>query len=231
MTPIVDKKRLRELHRRLMDEIRREAVETRFYTGRETFSDSVMAAMDAVDRSQFVPEDDIPYAYVNRPLPIGHGQTISQPYIVALMTDLLAPGPGQKILEIGTGSGYQAAVLAQLADEVFSIETVPDLAKTVTERLRKLGCDNIHVRHGDGHEGWPEEAPFDGIMVTAAPETVPPALIEQLAPGGRLIIPIGRVFESQTLTLCIKDPETGKTRCDSVLPVAFVPMVKRPTPN
>ncbi len=226
MAPLIDEARLRQLHARLMEEIRHEAADTQAYTGRAAFSEMVMNAMDTVDRRCFLPEEAAYTAYVNRPLPLDHGQTISQPYIVALMTDLLGLAPGDRVLEVGTGSGYQAAVLAQLAAEIYSIETVEDLARSARRRLHDLGYANIHVRHGDGWQGWPDEAPFDGIIVTAAPEESPPRLVDQLAPGGRLVVPVGRVFETQTLMLCIKDAETGELRSEPVLPVAFVPMVK-----
>ena len=216
---------LKKRHSRLLDEIRWEAEDTARYTGRAQFSDRVMAAMETVARHAFVPAEEAYSAYANRPLPIGHGQTISQPYIVALMSDLLDLEPTDRVLEIGTGSGYQTAVLAELAAEVYSVETVRDLATVARERLKTLGYGNVRVRHSDGWEGWPEEAPFDAVIVTAAPEIIPPRLIEQLAIGGRLVVPVGRVFETQMLTLCTKGRD-GKTDCRTRLPVAFVPMVK-----
>ena len=164
--------------------------------------------------------------YVNRPRAIGHGQTISQPYIVALMTDLLDLEPTDRVLEIGTGCGYQAAVLAELCARVYSVETVEELAHTAAARLDRLGYANVEVRYGEGFEGWPEEAPFDAIMVTAAPTAVPPALVEQLAPGGRLVVPVGEAGTTQTLTLCRKDAE-GRVERDNLLPVSFVPMFRR----
>ncbi|MEO5337623.1 MAG: protein-L-isoaspartate(D-aspartate) O-methyltransferase [Magnetospirillum sp. WYHS-4] len=221
----VDEARLKELRRRLMDEIRADAAETRRFTGRAAFSPAVMEAMAKVPRHLFVAEDDIPYAYGNRPREIGHGQTISQPYIVALMTDLLDPDPCDRVLEIGTGSGYQSAVLAEVVAEVWSIETIEPLARQAAERLKRLGYANVRVRHGDGYEGWPEEAPFDGILVAAAPPEVPEALLAQLKPGGRLVIPVGLPYDTQILMVCTRNA-AGKPACEEILPVAFVPMVK-----
>jgi len=221
----MDSAQLERSHHRLLREIERDALETQRWTGRARFSERTMAAMAKVPRHKFVrPEDEV-VAYVNRPQTIGHGQTISQPYIVALMTDLLDLVGTERVLEIGTGSGYQAAVLAETADQVFTIEIVPELAQSATKRLAELGYDSVHVREGDGFKGWPEEAPFDAIMVTAAPERIPEALVKQLKPGGRMIIPIGRAHDRQTLTLVVKD-ERGQPTVEHVLPVAFVPMVK-----
>ncbi|MGE3775291.1 MAG: protein-L-isoaspartate(D-aspartate) O-methyltransferase, partial [Gammaproteobacteria bacterium] len=163
-----------------------------------------------------------PWAYVNRPLAIGHGQTISQPFIVALMSDLLEVVPGARVLEIGTGSGYQAAVLAELGARVWTIEIVPALAASARERLARLGYEQVTVRAGDGNLGWPEEAPFDGIIVTAA-GPVPPALLEQLAPGGRLVIPIGSTGGEQQLTVITRQDD-GSFEHESKLPVRFVPL-------
>jgi len=172
-----------------------------------------------------------PYAYENQPLPIGLGQTISQPYIVAVMTDQARVGPGSRVLEIGTGSGYQAAVLAELGAEVWSIEVLPELAETAARRLEELGYDKVHCRQGDGAAGWPEAAPFDAILVTAAAPTIPPALIDQLKRGGRMIIPLGQrdIFlgGSQHLLRIEKTPD-GSLREDTILPVAFVPLVSPP---
>lgn len=184
--------------------------------------DRVLDAMRAVPRHEFVPEPLRDRAYDNRPLPIGHDQTISQPYIVARMTELLELEPGEKVLEIGTGSGYQAAVLAEITDSVFSIEIVGELARTARERLRRLGYDDVRVRHGDGWAGWPEHAPFDAVAVTAAPEEIPPPLIEQLAPGGRMVIPVGSQLLGQTLTLVSKDEDGSVTR-EEISGVRFVP--------
>ena len=219
-----------EKRQRLLDEIAQDARETAFWTGREAFSDNTMAAMAAVPRHEFVRDGDEVVAYINRPQPIGHGQTISQPYIVALMTDLLDLDGTEKVLEIGTGSGYQAAVLAHAAARVFTIEVVAELGWAAADRLKALQYGNVFVRIGDGYQGWPEEAPFDAIIVTAAPERIPEALIAQLRPGGRMIVPIGRAHDRQTLTLVVKGAD-GKVTVDSVLPVAFVPMVKGKQPD
>jgi len=217
---------MEKAHHRMLREIERDARETATWTGRNEFSIRTMAAMAAVKRHLFVPPENEVAAYVNRPQRIGHGQTISQPYIVALMTDFLDLTGDEKVLEIGTGSGYQAAVLAEALDKghVFTIEIVEALADTAKKRLERLEYDKVTVRHGDGYKGWPEEAPFDAIIVTAAPERIPDALVEQLAPGGRMIVPIGRAHDRQTLTLVLKDTE-GQVTVDKVLPVAFVPMV------
>lgn len=180
----------------------------------------VLAAMRRVPRHVFVPADLEHMAYADTPLPIGHEQTISQPYIVAYMTESLRLPPDAKVLDIGTGSGYQAAVLAEVARTVYSIEIVPELAASATERLRSLGYTNIRIRHGDGYQGWPEHAPFDGIIVAAAPNHIPPALVEQLAIGARLVIPVGD--RSQTMTIVTKT-ETGST-VEATFPVRFVPM-------
>jgi protein-L-isoaspartate(D-aspartate) O-methyltransferase len=196
---------------------------TRSEIGKDAFDARVMAAMAAVPREVFVPESHRLLAFANGPVPIGHGQTISQPYIVALMTDLLEPRPGHAILEIGTGSGYQAAVLAGLVRRVYSVEIIAALAAAAAERLAGLGCDNVVVRHGDGYSGWPEHAPFDGIIVTAAAPHVPPPLIAQLKPGGRLVIPIGLPGCIQQLSVIAKDDD-GRTRQRDVLMVAFVPL-------
>ncbi|HET9328397.1 MAG TPA: protein-L-isoaspartate(D-aspartate) O-methyltransferase [Candidatus Eisenbacteria bacterium] len=188
--------------------------------------DSVtLAALRAVPRHEFVPEAYRRYAYLDRPLPIGHEQTISQPYIVAFMTEAIRPRRGLKVLEIGTGSGYQAAVLAQTGARVWSIEIIRALADEARARLEHLGYRDIHVRHGDGYRGWPEEAPFDAILLTAAPDSVPSALIEQLGPGGRLVAPIGPEGEDQELVLVEKDARGVPSR-RVLLPVRFVPMRK-----
>ena len=186
----------------------------------------VLDAMRAVPRHEFVPltlRDD---AYVDSPLPIGHGQTISQPYIVALMTELARPSPADRVLEVGTGSGYQAAVISRLVSRVFTVELVDPLAQSASAVLRRLGYSNVTVRSGDGYLGWPDEAPFDIILVTAAPEQVPAALVAQLKPGGRLIVPVGRAWDVQDLQLIEKDAG-GKVKTRSVIPVRFVPMVKK----
>lgn len=186
----------------------------------------VLDAMRAVPRHEFLPATLREDAYGDSPLPIGHGQTISQPYIVALMTELARPSPSDRVLEVGTGSGYQAAVLSQLVARVFSIELVDPLAQSAASTLRRLGYANVTVRSGDGYLGWPDEAPFDIIVVTAAPEEVPAALLAQLKPGGRLIVPVGRVWDVQDLQLIEKDA-SGRVSTRSVIPVRFVPMVKK----
>ena len=185
----------------------------------------VLDAMRTVPRHEFVPGEMRPFAYANRPLPIGNDQTISQPFIVAVMTDLIAPEAEDKVLEIGTGSGYQAAVLSALVDEVFTIEIVPELGERARETLARLGYANVHTRIGDGYAGWPEEAPFDAIIVTAAPDEVPPPLLEQLAPGGRMIIPVGDGILGEQLTLIEKSAD-GTILSREVMPVRFVPFTR-----
>ncbi|HUU26242.1 MAG TPA: protein-L-isoaspartate(D-aspartate) O-methyltransferase [archaeon] len=180
----------------------------------------VLEAMRKVPRHLFVPPESQDEAYNDYPLPIGYGQTISQPYIVALMTELLAVKPQDKVLEIGTGSGYQAVILAELTAEVYTIEIIEPLAERVKKLFIELGLDNIKVRAGDGFFGWPEEAPFDGIIVTAAPEKVPQPLLDQLAEGGRLVIPEGKYFQE----LVVYEKRKGKTERREVIPVRFVPM-------
>lgn len=208
---------------RLIEEIDKEIAATQRYTGIAKLSPNVRNALHAVPRHAFIPEYQRSAAYANMPLPIGDGQTISQPYIVALMTELLQVDQHSKVLEVGTGSGYQAAVLAQLVEHVYSIEVIPNLAAQAKARFAALGIDNITVREGDGHLGWPEQAPFDAIIATAAAKTVPPALIEQLKPQGRLVIPVGEHWGPQMLKLIIKTADTHTTEKD-ILPVAFVPM-------
>jgi len=209
----------------MLEDIRLEIELTQGYTGYKQFSESVMAAMAAVPRHRFVPEEMQLFAYANGPLSIGHGQTISQPYIVALMTELLAVGPGSRVLEVGTGSGYQTAVLSQLVDKVYSIEIVEPLASAARQRLQSLGYANIETLSGDGYLGWPEHAPYDGIIVTAAAPHIPEPLIEQLKSGGRLVIPVGRPFSGQELVVVEKGFD-GKTHTRQVLPVAFVPLTR-----
>jgi len=212
-------------HQTMLEAIRADTAETASWTGRRDLSPRVWAAMAKVERHRFVPEAEAPYAYINRPRPIGHGQTISQPFIVALMTELLDLDPADRVLEIGAGSGYQAAVLAELAREVYTIEIVENLGRAAERRLKDLGYGNVHVRIGDGFKGWPEAAPFDAIIVTAAPERIPETLVEQLKPGGRLVIPLGRQWEPQSLQRCVKG-DNGKLACENKLPVAFVPMIR-----
>lgn len=194
-------------------------IESRGITDRE-----ILQAMRTVPRHRFVPPSMRRLAYADTALPIGHGQTISQPYIVAFMTEALDPRRDLKVLEIGTGSGYQAAVLAELCDDVRTIEIVPDLAERARRTLSELGITRVQVRTGDGYHGWPEDAPFDAIIVTAAAEAIPPPLLAQLKDGGRMIIPIGPPFGAQNLVLVTK--ENGRMRTQTLLPVRFVPFVR-----
>jgi protein-L-isoaspartate(D-aspartate) O-methyltransferase len=209
----------------MLAEIAATARATASETSRPRFADAVMAAMGRVPRHRLVPPEQVPYAYENRPLPIGHGQTISQPYIVALMTDLLDPKPSDVVLEIGTGSGYQAAVLAELVAKVYTIEIVAPVGKRAEAQLAALGYRNIAVRIGDGYLGWPEAAPFDGIVVTAAAPHVPQPLVEQLKPGGRLVIPVGAEWQTQELLVIEKRPD-GSTATKRTIPVRFVPLTR-----
>ena len=187
--------------------------------------DAVLKVMRSVERHNFVPDNYRDRAYSDGPLPIGHGQTISQPYIVAFMTEQLQVSSQHKVLEIGTGSGYQAAILGELAKHVFTIEIIPELAEGAKNILNHLSYKNITVRAGDGYKGWPEEAPFERIMVTAAPAEVPQTLVDQLAPGGRMILPVGAQFLVQYLWVIEKDDQGTVTK-EKILPVRFVPMVK-----
>jgi protein-L-isoaspartate(D-aspartate) O-methyltransferase len=207
----------------LMEEVDALVAETRAETGTEALSPRVSEAMRRVPRHRYVPEDEVRHAYKNRPLPIGYGQTISQPYIVAIMTDLMQVREGDRVFELGTGSGYQAAVLGELAAEVYTIEIVEPLAERAAQTLKAQDYENVHVRAGDGYYGWEEHAPFDAIIVTAAASHVPPPLIQQLAPGGRMVIPLGTSFMTQHLMLVEKD-EDGRVRTREVLPVMFVPL-------
>jgi protein-L-isoaspartate(D-aspartate) O-methyltransferase len=185
----------------------------------------VLAAMRKVPRHEFVPEHLTAAAYEDHPLPIGYGQTISQPYIVALMTELLHLTPESKVLEVGTGCGYQTAIISEIATEVYSVEIVEPLAQESAERLRRLGYKNIHVKRGDGYLGWPEHAPFDAIIVTAGADHVPPPLVEQLKPGGRMVIPVGEPHGEQSLQLVGKDLDASiSTR--NITPVLFVPLTR-----
>lgn len=183
----------------------------------------VLAAMRKTPRHLFVPEGQVKHAYEDTALPIGHDQTISQPSVVALMTELLHVRPGDKVLEVGTGSGYQAAILAEVGAEIYSIEIVKPLADEAAERLARMGYSKIHVRAGDGYEGWPEHAPFDGVIVTCAPDHIPQPLIDQLKPGGRICIPVGAAFGEQTLYLKTK-LQSGGLRTEMSVPVRFVPL-------
>jgi protein-L-isoaspartate(D-aspartate) O-methyltransferase len=207
----------------MMRDIRLEVQLTKSWIGKEHLDARVLAAMEKVPRHEFVPQELDYLAYSNGPLAIGHGQTISQPYIVALMTDLLRPQAEDVVLEVGTGSGYQAAVLSLLVKQVYSVEIVAALAQDAATRLRSLGYSNVSVRGGDGYRGWPEHAPFDAIIVTAAAPTIPPPLLEQLKPGGRMVIPVGAPYDRQILTVIDKS-ERGDVTQQTILPVAFVPL-------
>jgi protein-L-isoaspartate(D-aspartate) O-methyltransferase len=208
---------------RLLEEIDEGVRETRDYLGFDTLDPRVRAALGTVPRHELVPEDERDRAYEDRPLPIGYGQTISQPYIVAIMTALLELEPTDRVLEVGTGSGYQAAILAELTREVYSIEIIEALGRRAKENLARLGYERIHLRVGDGYDGWPEAAPFDAIIVTAAASHVPPPLLRQLEPGGRMIVPVGSRFVTQQLVLVEKDAE-GEITTRQILPVVFVPL-------
>lgn len=203
----------------MVQEIAAHAQFARAHIGKETLDDSVMEALGKVPRHDFVPLELRQYAYADSPLPIGYGKTISQPFIVALMTDLLEVKSGESVLEVGTGLGYQAAVLAELAASVYSVEIVEELAKEARTRLGRLGYKNIELKLGDGYYGWPEHAPFDKVIVTAAPELVPPPLLGQLKAGGRMVIPAG-IADAQQLMLVVKDAK-GKVAMREILPVRF----------
>jgi len=213
---------MKELQRMLND-IEMEIHLTRHLIGKNSFHDRVMAAMKQVPRHEFLPADLRYCAYDNGPAPIGSGQTISQPYIVALMSDLLNTKPSDSILEIGTGSGYQAAILSQLVQQVYSVEIIEDLAITARKRLSKLGYNNVDVRNDDGYFGWPEHAPYDGVIVTAAAPHIPPALIDQLRPGARLVIPVGFPYSYQELMI-VEKRANGEIETQKVLGVSFVPL-------
>jgi len=186
---------------------------------------AVLKSMKTVKRHLFVPENNVPSAYEDRPLPIGYGQTISQPFIVGYMTEVINPKPEYKVLEIGTGSGYQAAVLAEIVKEVYTIEIIPDLGNAAAARLKNLGYDNVNVKITDGYFGWPEHGPYDAIIVTAAAEFVPPPLLEQLKEGGKIVIPIGSPFMNQMLMLIEKKGKKVTTK--NLMPVVFVPFTRK----
>ena len=207
----------------LVEEIAEQVRGTSRYLGTDRLDPAVMRAIGAVPRERFVPPGLRSHAYGNHPLPIGQGQTISQPYIVAIMSHLIAIVPGERVYELGTGSGYQAAVLAEMGAEVYSVEIVPELAARAAATLAALGYDKAHVRSGDGYRGWPEAAPFDAIIVTAAGPEVPQPLIDQLKPGGRLVMPVGGVSDLQELVVLVKQPD-GRLARRGVLPVRFVPI-------
>jgi protein-L-isoaspartate(D-aspartate) O-methyltransferase len=207
----------------MIAEIEAEMAETADLTGRSSLSPRVGAALAKVRREAFVAAPEAPYAYANTPLPIGHGQTISQPFIVAIMTELLDLVPGDVVLEVGTGSGYQAAILAELVRHVYTIEVIPELAAGARSALADEGYASVEVRCGDGAIGWPEHAPFDAIVVTAAAPAIPAALIDQIRPGGRMIIPVGRGAFEQRLVLVAKSAD-GEVATRDVLSVVFVPL-------
>lgn len=207
----------------MIEEIENEVIETRHLIGRSQLAPEVMQAMRNTPREEFVPKGLKPFAYDNRPLPIGQGQTISQPYIVALMTDLLHPHQDHNVLEIGTGSGYQTAILSQLVGMVYTIEVVQELGEQAAQRLQHLNFTNIRTRIDNGYQGWAEYAPYDGIIVTAAASHIPQALITQLRPGGRLVIPVGLPYMHQELMLVVKDQD-NRTQVRDILGVAFVPL-------
>ena len=208
----------------MVGEVEATYAETRSLTGLSAMSPRVRAALGKVERHRLVPPEQRALAYRNHPLPIGRGQTISQPYIVALSTDLIAPEPHHTVLEVGTGSGYQAAVLAEIVARVYSIEIVQSLAITAESSLKELQYQNIEIKIGDGYKGWPEKGPFDGIVVTAAAPRVPDALIAQLKPGGKMVIPVGEAGETQELLVITKGMD-GKSSQKRILPVRFVPLL------
>jgi protein-L-isoaspartate(D-aspartate) O-methyltransferase len=208
---------------RMLNDIEMEIHLTRHLIGKNSFDDRVMAAMEQVPRHKFLPPDLRYCAYDNGPAPIGSGQTISQPYIVALMSDLLNTKSSDIILEIGTGSGYQAAILSQLVQQVYSVEIIEDLAASARKRLCQLGYNNVEIRNGDGYFGWPEHAPYDSVIVTAAAPHIPPYLIDQLRQGARLVIPVGLPYSYQEL-MVVEKKVNGKIETQKVLGVSFVPL-------
>ena len=212
-----------EARQHLVKEIEQDVRDTSLYLDKEALDSRVMTAISKVPRHRFVPAAQRHHGYANRPLSIGFGQTISQPYIVALMSDLIKPQADDRVLELGTGSGYQAAILAELTGQVYSMEIIEVLGEQATERLSRLGYDNVTTRIGDGYYGWEEHAPFDAIVVTAAASHVPPPLVAQLKPGGRMVIPVGSRFLTQQLVLIEKDPG-GQLITRQILPVKFVPL-------
>lgn len=207
------------LRRQMMAEIVAEAVLTAGHTGRAAFSERVMRIIGGMPRHEFLPVELQPYAYLNRPLPIGYEKTVSQPFIVALMTDLLEPKEGDVVLEIGSGAGYQAAILAELTKRVYSVDIVEELARGAERRLRRLGYENVEIRIANGYYGWPEHAPYDKIMVTAASDLIPPPLLSQLKSGGRMVIPTG-IPDKQSLIL-VEKSASGSYTTREILPVRF----------
>jgi len=215
--------------RRLLAEIDQDVRDTARWLGTDRLDPAVRAAMERVPRHEFVPEHERPNAYDNRPLSIGRGQTISQPYIVAAMTQMLRPNPRMRVLEVGTGCGYQAAVLASVVAEVWSVERIAEFAEAAAERLARLGFANVHVTTADGSVGWPEHAPYDGILVTAAAASLPQSLVDQLGSGGRMVIPLGAGRFEQTLTLVERNAR-GRVSVEPGLPVACVPLISGSPP-
>jgi len=216
----MEKQEFAELRQRMVMEIASITAMVGDRIGKYNLDPDVLAVMGTVARHDFVPHEMQPYAYLDRPLPIGHDKTISQPFIVALMTDFLQVGSQDVVLEIGTGMGYQSAVLAALARKVYSIEIIEPLAVQAEQRLARAGCANVEVKIGNGSNGWPEHAPFDRIIATAAPELIPPSLMHQLKPGGRMVIPAG-LPDSQQLILVEKNAASGKLATKEILPVRF----------
>jgi protein-L-isoaspartate(D-aspartate) O-methyltransferase len=208
-----------DLRQQMVAEIVAEAALTVSHTGLAAFSDRVMRVIGSMPRHEFVPVELQPYAYLNRPLPIGYEKTISQPFIVALMTDLLAPEAGEVVLEVGAGAGYQAAILAELAKRVYTVDIIDELARGAERRLKRLGYENVEVKVTNGYYGWPEHAPYDKIMVTTASELIPAPLLAQLKPGGRMVIPTG-IPDKQTLTL-VEKSAAGSLSTRDILPVRF----------
>jgi len=208
-----------DLRQQMMAEIVAEAALTAGHTGRAAFSERVMRVIGGMPRHEFVPVELQPYAYLNRPLPIGYEKTVSQPFIVALMTDLLAPEAGDVVLEVGSGAGYQAAILAQLVKRVYTVDIIDELAQGAERRLKRLGYENVEVKVANGYYGWAEHAPYDKIMVTTASELIPPPLLAQLKPGGRMVIPTG-IPDKQTLTL-VEKSAAGSLATREILPVRF----------
>ena len=218
---------MKKLAKKMLRDIEEDVKYTRYMTGRSHLSNETITALSEVPRDAFVPEQLKESAFVNGPLPIGHGQTISQPYIVALMTDLLDIKPDHIILEIGTGSGYQSAILSLLCQQVYSMELIPDLSNSAKQRFKKLNYNNIEAFTGNGYSGYPEHAPYDGIIVTAAATHIPEALVTQLKPGGHLVIPVGLSHMHQELILLEKD-SNDKTNVNHILDVSFVPLIDAP---
>lgn len=216
--------------RQMVQEIALYVKYTSEQTGKEALDERILEVMGRVPRHVFVPVELQSFAYADTPLPIGYGKTISQPYMVALMTDLLALKPDDTVLEIGTGLGYQAAILAELAQKVYSIEIIEELEEGARKRLKQNGYTNIETKVGDGYHGWPKNAPFDAIIVTAAPDLVPPALINQLKAGGRMVVPAGVSLDSQQLMLVEKDPN-GRITTKEILPVRFTQLVTDASPT